>query len=496
VKLALAGALSGFLLILSFPRFPISPAPWVALVPLLTALSHATPRQGLIGGAVMGLVGHTGLVYWTNDAAILYGGVSRLTGVAALMTLVAYMTLFTMAFGGLVVLTRRFVGILSVAVIPFLWVGLEALRFFPWGGLPWCLLGYSQAGVLPVIQLASLTGIHGVSLLVVFVNAAMAYCLAGPGVKKAAVVCAPVLAVVVAVLGFGFTELSRPDPEASFPVAAVQGNVGQERKWDAEYADAIFSDYLRLSETAARHGARLIVWPESATPFHFDGTPELAGRMKSFAEASDVYLLFGSDDYDSDEAFNGAKLITPEGEVSLRYHKNILVPFAEYVPLRRLFFFAENLMEDGSDFSPGRGVQSAPVDEGTIGAFICYETIFPGLVRRFVQDGAGLLVNLTNDAWFDRSSAPHQHFGMAVVRAVENRRYLVRAANTGISAVIDPYGRVLKRSGLFEQTVVTGKIAFRDDETLYVRYGDVVGLTAAVVTVLFGAMMLVLRKKT
>jgi apolipoprotein N-acyltransferase len=237
----------------------------------------------------------------------------------------------------------------------------------------------------------------------------------------------------------------------------------------------------------------LVVWPESSTPFYFDGTPELAGQMKSFARQSDIYLLFGSDDTDSEKAYNGAKLISPEGEVSLRYHKNILVPFAEYVPVRWLFFFAENLMEGVSDFSPGSGVRVASVDEGTVGATICYEAIYPGLVRRFVQNGAGLLVNLTNDAWFDRSSAPDQHFWMAVVRAVETRRYMVRAANTGISAIVDPYGRVLKRSGLFEQTVVTGKIAFRNDETLFVRTGDVVGFTSAVVTVLFGAMMVVLR---
>jgi apolipoprotein N-acyltransferase len=443
----------------------------------------------------MGLVGHTGLVYWTSEAAVRYGGVSRLTGFAALMTLVATMTLFTMVFGGLVVMARRLGAVRSVVLIPFLWVGLEVVRFFPWGGFPWCLLGYSQAGVLPVVQLASLTGIHGISLLVVFVNVAVAYCLTEPGVRKAAIVCAPVLVVLAALFGFGFSQLSRPLPEAAFHVAVVQGNVRQDRKWETEYADAIFSDYLRLSETAAGQGSRLVVWPESATPFHFDGTPELAGSMKRFAKEFDAYLLFGSDDYDSEKAFNGAKLISPEGEVSLRYHKNILVPFAEYVPMRWLFF-AENLMEGVSDFSPGSGVQSAPVDEGIVGAFICYEAIYPGLVRRFVQGGTGLLVNLTNDAWFDRSSAPHQHFWMAVVRAVETRRYMVRAANTGISAIVDPYGRVLKRSELFEQTLVTGKIAFRNDETLYVRYGDVVGFTAVVVTALFGATMLGLCRKT
>jgi apolipoprotein N-acyltransferase len=214
--------------------------------------------------------------------------------------------------------------------------------------------------------------------------------------------------------------------------------------------------------------------------------------MKSFARQHGIYLLFGSDDYvpfDEESggylAYNGAKMITPEGNVTLRYHKNILVPFGEYIPEKELFFFASALTEGVSDFSPGEEVVVADVGAGSLGVFICYEAIYGELIREFVLEGAELLVNITNDAWFGRSSAPHQHLNMVVARAAETRRYLVRSANTGISAIVDPYGRVLKTSDLFVQDLVSGMISFRDEQTPFVRFGNVIGRASAAVTFLF-----------
>jgi apolipoprotein N-acyltransferase len=286
-------------------------------------------------------------------------------------------------------------------------------------------------------------------------------------------------------------------PEPYYPVAAVQGSVLQKRKWDPDFAGKIFSDHINLSRRATEQGARLVIWPESSTPFHFDETPIPAESMKQFARQTGVYLLVGSDDYErvggAYRAYNGVKLIDPNGEVTLRYRKIVLVPFGEYVPLRRLFFFAENLMEGVSDFSAGEEVLVAEVGGNGVGAFICYEAIYPDLVRRFVKKGAGLLVNLTNDAWFGRSSAPWQHLNMAVARAVETRRYLVRAANTGISAIVDPYGRVLEQSDLFTQELVSGRVSFLREETPFVRHGNLIAHASAAVTLLFGAFAVRLR---
>lgn len=453
-------------------------------------------------GAMTGFVGYAGVVYWTRTAMVAYGGLSRPVSLLVLLALIGYLALFTTVFGGLAALSCRWAGPQAVVATPVLWVGCELARNYPWGGFPWCLLGYSQVGVLPVVQLASVTGIYGVSLLLVLVNAVIAYALTGPGRKRVLSAGFPVAVLLGLVLTFGFRELRTPLPEPSFPVAAVQGNVLQENKWEPDHAVRIFARHIELSWRGVERGARLIVWPESSTPFHFDGTPRLAEHMKRFAREAQVYLLFGSDDYEQDaegyRAYNGAKLITPKGDIHLRYRKNILVPFGEYVPNQELFFFAEKLTDGVSDFSPGQEVLVADVEDGKLGVFICYEAIFTELVRQFVGKGAGLLVNVTNDAWFGRSSAPYQHLEMAIARAVETRRYLVRAANTGITAIVDPYGRILARSELFVPDVVFGKVSFRNDETLFVRYGNVIGHASGVATAAFFvfAVVAAYREKT
>ncbi len=451
-------------------------------------------------GAVTGLVGNAGLVYWTSNVMVTHGGLSRPVSIGVLLALVGYLAFYFTVFGGLSALACRFGGARAILAAPVLWVGLEFLRNYPWGGFPWCLLGYSQVRVLPVIQLASITGIYGVSLLVVFVNAVVAYVLTQPGRRQVWTAVMPTAWLLAGVVGFGLWELSMPLPEATYPVAAVQGNVLQENKWDPGFAQRNYADHVELSRQASRQGARLVVWPESSTPFDFDRTPQLAESIRELARSSGIYLIFGSDDNEhfgrgeggGHRIYNGAKLVTPDGEVILRYRKIILVPFGEYVPMKELFFFAEKLTEGVSDFSPGREVMVADVEEGRLGLFICYEAVYPGLVRRFVRGGAQLLVNITNDGWFGRSSGPYQHLDMATARAVETRRYLVRAANTGISAIVDPYGRVLKQSDLFVKEVVSGRVGFRNDETLFVRYGNLVAQACAVATVVFGIVGVVL----
>ncbi|MFQ5791437.1 MAG: apolipoprotein N-acyltransferase, partial [Acidobacteriota bacterium] len=317
----LSGVLSGVLLVVCFPRFDFHLAAWVALVPLLHHVSRSGFRQAVAGGAAMGVVFHLANLYWIANVMVRYGGLDRPVGFAVLLALVGYLTLFTAAFGGLTAAACRLGGFRALFVTPVFWVGLELLRNYPFGGFPWCLLGYSQVSVLPILQLASITGIHGISFLLVLVNALIAYWLTGPGKKSILLSAAPVGAALAGVLAYGHAELSRPLPATSLRVAAVQGNVLQEQKWDPGYAARISADHLMLSVEAAGQGARLIAWPESSTPFHFDSTPALANRIRTFVREKEVYLLFGSDDYEfpsSDgtgdyRAFNGAKLLTPEG---------------------------------------------------------------------------------------------------------------------------------------------------------------------------------------
>ena len=286
---------------------------------------------------------------------------------------------------------------------------------------------------------------------------------------------------------------------ASITVGLVQGGIRQEDKWVPEYAWANVGRHVELTQQAAARGARLVVWPESAVPFLFDEDPELAALLRRLVQQERVYLFFGNDDRERQGdgrglIYVGAKLLAPAGEVLARYRKIQLVPFGEYVPLQPLFTlggrFAAKLVQEVSDFTPGTEAVTGSVDGHAVGGYICYEAIFPGLVRRFPAQGAELLVNVTNDAWYGTTSAPYQHLAMAALRAVENRRYMVRAANTGITAVVDPWGRVLERTRLFDTTVLVREVPFVDDQTFYARHGDLfaLGCVAAALALLAGTL--------
>ena len=494
----LAGALSGALLVFCFPRPSLHLLAWVALVPVLWIVSEGRPRTAAKAGAAAGLFFHTGNLHWISQVMVEYGGLGRGMSLVVLFVLIGYLSAFFCAFAGLAAAACKRWGARSLFLAPLFWVGFEIFRNYPFGGFPWCLLGYSQVSALPVYQIASITGVYGVSFLLVLVNATWVYVLRTSGLKPRLRAAVPVAALVAAVLAFGWKELGRSLPRPGLRVAAVQGNVHQEEKWKPELASEIFSRHMALSASAAAQGARLVVWPESSTPFNFDRTPALANAMRAFARQTQVYLFFGSDDYeypdprkpDDYRVYNGAKLLDPEGELTFRYHKMHLVPFGEYVPLSKVFFFAKNLTQEVGGFSPGTEVKVGRLDGGSIGAFICYEAIYPDLIRRFAVEGGGLFVQLTNDAWFGTSWAPYQHFSMAVARAVENRRYLLRAANTGISAVVDPYGRITVRKELLEQGVLVADVDFRTELTPYARRGDLLAWLGAVVTLAFGASVL------
>ena len=214
--------------------------------------------------------------------------------------------------------------------------------------------------------------------------------------------------------------------------------------------------HLALSERAASEGAKLVVWPESSVPYYYDDTPEIAEKLRAHASRLGIHLLFGNDDHESvppRRTFVGAKMLDPDGELTLRYHKIRLVPFGEYVPLKPLLTLggrvAAKVVQQVADFSPGTTPMTGPFEGHTLSTTICYEAIFADLSRQFSLAGSELLVNITNDGWYGRTSAPYQHFAMARMRAIENGRYLVRAANTGVTAVVDPAGRVLARTALF-----------------------------------------------
>ena len=492
-------AVSGALLALSFPSLGHAAFAWIALVPLLVALGRggSLPRGfglGLLTGAV-----HFALtVYWIPRVMIEYGGLAVPTSWAVHLLLVAYLALFPAAFAvGIVVLQRRF-GRHALLLAPMLWVTSELGRIHFFTGFPWELLGYSQTPVLPIAQVASLFGVLGLSALVVLGNAALAYAaLVGDRGRWRPVVGAA-LAVLVAV-GFGAWRLrdNRLNEEGTpLRVAAVQGNVAQHEKWDARFRGRILDNYLALTVTAIEEGARLIVWPEAATPFAFESDSAGAAPIRRLARDARVHLLIGTTHITFDDElryYNAAVMVDADGDVAGVYRKQHLVPFGEYVPLRRALFFVSPLVETVGDFSAGPGPETLSMEGQPVGTAICYEIIYPGLVRASVAQGSRLLTTVTNDAWYGRTAAPHQHFQQATMRAIEQGRFLVRAANTGISGAVDPYGRVIARTPLFERHVTTVDVRLLDQRTLYSVTGDL--LAYACVTISVVALVFVARRR-
>jgi len=280
-------------------------------------------------------------------------------------------------------------------------------------------------------------------------------------------------------------------------IALIQGNVPQAEKWDPGRATAIFARYLRMTRDAAAAGARFILWPESATPFYFEEDPRSADQIRRTASDTGTWLLFGSDQLErgaENKSYNAAFMLDDHGATSAVYRKIYLVPFGEYVPFGSLLTFVAPLVEAVSAFTPGQQVTMLPVNGHMVSTAICYEVVYPHLIRRAVLNGSELLTTITNDAWYGETSAPFQHFELARMRAIEQGRYLIRAANTGISGIVDPYGRVLARTNLFETTTVAGDVRFLQERTVYATIGDLPAQLAVLLTIIGVGVSLVGRR--
>jgi apolipoprotein N-acyltransferase len=386
-------------------------------------------------------------------------------------------------------------GARAVLAAPAVWVATEMGRTYIWDGFPWELLGYSQVTVLPVAQLASIVGVYGLSFFVAMVSAACAYVALERRAARWSVL--GVVAAVVAATGVWGAMRVRAHPLTGegtpIRVGVLQGNVPQDQKWDPALSDAIMQRYVDMTREAISRGARFVVWPESSTPFNYEEEPARAEPLRRLAREANLTMLIGSDQIEKilpvpngappqSRYFNAAFLVRPDGSTAAVYRKIHLVPFGEYVPLKRLLFFVGPIVEAVSDYAPGTDPVLLPVAGHLASTAICYEVIYSALIRSFVVRGSQLLTTITNDAWYGRSSAAYQHWEQASLRAIEEGRYLARAANTGISGFVDPYGRVLQRSKMFESAVMVEQVRFITARTIYSRIGDVVGWASVALT--------------
>jgi len=525
VKILSLCLLAAVLLIFSFPRFNFEILAWFGFVPLFFALKNKPKGKAFLLAYLTGVIFWTGTIYWLAHVTFL-----------GTILLVLYLAVY---FGilGLIVSTidYRLSTIESLLFIPSLWVLLEYIRSHLLTGFPWVLLGYSQYLNLPIIQIADITGTWGVSFLVMMVNVAIKEMLGlrsqvlGLSQKRNYKILFFVFCFLFFVFGYGVYRLYL-QPAACNPqpvrISVIQGNIPQELKWDIGSREFIVNKYIRLTAEAFKDNPDLIIWPEAAMPCVLEEAPIFYEKVKEFAKRIKTPLVLGAVTSGNDMYYNSALFISSEGRLLNRYDKLHLVPFGEYIPLKQILPFLETIVPIG-DITAGKeytifkiqnpkskiqNKSQIPNPNGStpltmalkrsrsaksqstnnFAVLICFEDLFPELSRQFVRRGAQLLVNITNDAWYKRSSAAEQHFQASVFRAIENQIYLVRSANTGISGFIEPCGKIISLvqdklgRDIFIDGYATKELFLsKRNPSFYTRFGDVFILTC-LLFVLYG----------
>jgi len=487
---------SAVLMALAFPWNNYEWLGWIAISFFLVSLCGRNP-----------ILGYFLSFFWTIVFYVTLGPwLFNISGYSLLHhSILAFYLGFVWGPFGLVfcIIAKRWGAAPALLAAPFLWVAFEYLRsnlgFF---AFPWGLIAHSQYQNQSIIQFASLIGTYGISFLLAIVNSAIAVLalyIMGAHRKLAPLLplsvskrwmlslVVPAVLFTVSALVFGIITLSTMAPGPQIRVSVVQGNIEQKKKWDRRYARYIMQTYAELTQEVARNGPELIIWPEAATPHSIDGSRRLQMTVNQIAEKSSAHLLLGSSSYQKFEAGrakkvgykNSAFLIHPDGSnMNQRYDKMVLLPFGEYLPYKdKIPWSAINIPDLGS-FLPG---EEYTIFKGTscrFGVAICWESVFPEHVRQLVKKEAQFIVNIGNEAWFGKTAAPYQMLSMNVFRAVENRVFVIRCTNTGISCFIDPYGRIINSvrddtgQNLFVKGVLTENVTLMNSETFFTRHGD------------------------
>jgi len=490
----LLAVISGVLQILIFPLPNLAFLCWIALAPLLFALirggmnlgGRGWPafKHGFLLGLVSGVIYYAVSCYWMGEVMYNYGGISRF--VAALI-----MIAFSLAagsaealFGGLLslVASRPRWTARSLVVAPIFWVTMELLYRSRIWSFPWDLLGTALVDNIPLTRIATVTGTYGLSFEIVLVNALFVSAFFGPKRRRSLVFAACIFLVGVLETGRYFEP---PPAPANDTARLVQQNISLNQQWTPQSYQALLDNLQKLSimqpdETMAGEPLPdLIIWPESPAPF-FENDQRLRNTLSTIAQQTHAYVLagtLGAVPGDPNQLYNSAQLVAPNGRWLGRYDKIHLVPFGEYVPLKGLFDLVHfnRLVQEVGNFVPGTERMVLPVESYKLGTFICYESTYPDEVREFVANGAQLLINISNDGWFGNGAAPWQSLRMTRMRAIENQRWVLRSTNTGITASIDPFGRIVQQAQRNVRVAVNVPYGIVTSTTFYSSHGDVFG---------------------
>jgi apolipoprotein N-acyltransferase len=511
--------LSAALQVVIFPLPGLYGLAWIAVAPLLVAILRtrvaetlqldgqerllpATPGQGFVLGYGCGILWFAGTCYWVFDTMHRYGGLPIPVAALVLILFCMYVGLYHGLFGLLLawvagsksggktvlagVSMRR-----ALVAAPFLWVAVELARTRI-TAFPWELLGYSQTGNFALTRIATLTGVYGLSFEIVLVNGVFAAAFLVVKEQRKRLLMAACGAVVILQMG---QWLAPPAVAADHTALLVQPNIPIEEGalWTKDYFEGTLRELTTMSlhprgEKAGQHYDP-IVWPESPSPF-YTNDPLFRGAVSDLAKESGSWVVAGAigitpllqSGGQNSQIFNSAALVNPRGEWVGRYDKVHLVPFGEYLPFPQVFAFAGGLTKEVGEFQ--HGASHAPLAAGSerLGTFICYESIFPDEVRLGPQQGAQVLVNISNDGWYGDSGAWKQHLQQTQMRAIENGRWLLSATNTGMTASMDPYGRIVAATERKMRTALAAPYALRSGTTLYTRYGDWFAYLCAIIS--------------
>jgi len=473
----LAAVVSGLLFALAFP-----PLGWVLLLPLaltpwLVALRREeSAARALLSGFLFGLTYWCASIPWIVYVVTHYGGQSPALGVVSLVILAAILAEWPALVAWTTVRAAPAGSGWRLAVFPLLWMASEHLRSFVYKGFPWNLTAHALYGHPIWLQTASVWGAFGVGALVMAVTAFLAGAISSAGTRSLALAAVLVLATG----GYGAWRLARPlaapgrEPQVA-QVVLLQPNLTEEGRMTPEGAVSRYETVLEQADAAlaaVRDSPSLLLIPESSLPTTWDRSPRLRRDLTALTRVGSSILFNDVDEVADGRYYNAARLLTPDGLANPAYHKVHLVPFGEYVPLPRVFFFVRRISQTTiGEFSAAPEPAVLRGGPFAIGVGICYEILYPSLSRREVAGGANLLATISNDSWYGRAGAQEQHFAGAVLRAVENERDLVRAAITGISGIVDARGRILAKTPADERTILSGTVHLRGETTAWTRWG-------------------------
>jgi len=504
---------SGVLQVVIFPKPALYILSWVALAPLVYAilkcreqdatlvlaeggefLAPASAWQGFWLGYVSGVIWYLGSCYWVFYVMHVYGGIGVVTSAVLLVMYALYLALYHGLFGlllAVIAARRNGFSLRALVFTPFVWVAVELARTYI-TGFPWDLLGTTQIDNIPLSRVARVTGVYGISFEIVLVNTALAAAFLVPRARRKVLLTASIAAAIVLHAG---KLVYPPALPAGDGATLVQADVPilNSGDWTLDYLTQTLDSLQALSVRPERNKPGtpgLILWPESPAPF-FVSDLHVRHTLAEVARKTDSYIIAGSlgiehpgDPTRQPDIYNSAAVIAPNGAWTTRYDKIHLVPFGEYVPFEKLFSFAGGLTRQIGTFARGKSRLPLQVGDTKMGAFICYEAVFPDEVRQFAKNGAELFVNISNDGWYGEGGAPWQHLNQARMRSVENDRWLLRDTNTGITAVIDPYGRVVAEAPRNQRTKLQAAYSCERTMTFYTRHGDWFPLLCAIMTLL------------